>query len=249
MKRTLEYLPALVAFLAVVMGISTNPKWDSTQTGLRHVTRFGWATVGVGIAALVASVIVTRKRQKDLERQTSQRDHLRRIAHADVWLALRQITWPFFSLFGDEANESDLQLVPPHIEDPSRLASVMKIDIRSKTHGLSGSTFDVSWAEVLEENAARGAARIDRAMQIYAAYLEPEILEALSELQTSEFLVLRLHRLAEFVQTNTHVGFLEFPFVNAPDISDCFGFGQFWKIIRKLDQLLSKDPDRIRRGL
>lgn len=172
----------------------------------------------------------------------------RLLAHAEIRLALRQITWPFFSLFGDDTEESDLQLVPEHIEDMQRLASVMRIEVRSRTPGLSGSTFDVPWAEVLKENADRGAARVDRSMQIYAAYIEPPILEALFELQTSEFLA-RLRRLDEHVRVNTHVKFLDFPFVNAPDMSDRFGFGQFWATMRKLDTLLDKNPDRLRRRL
>lgn len=126
----------------------------------------------------------------------------------------------------------------------------MRIEVRSKTPGLSGSTFDVPWAEVLKGNADRGTERIDRAMQIYAAYVEPEVLEALSELRTSEFLW-RLRTLDEHVNTNTHVAFLEFPFPNPPGASNRmeFGFRQFWALIHSLDALLQKDPDRLRRRM
>ena len=122
----------------------------------------------------------------------------------------------------------------------------MKIEVRSKTPALSGSTFDVPWAEVLKQNADRGAARVDRALQVYSAHLEPQILNLLFELRTSEFLA-RLQRLDEHVEMNTHVKFLDFPFVNAPDMSDCFGYGQFWATIRQLDRLLERDANRLRR--
>ena len=66
-------------------------------------------------------------------------------------------------------------------------------------------------------------------------------------LRTSEFLVLRLQPLD--VNVNQHLKFLEFPFVNAPDMSDCWGVGRFWKMMRELDQLLDRDPDCLRRRL
>ena len=250
MKKTLEHIPAVVAFLAVIMGMSTNPKWDPTQAGLHRVTAFGWATAGLGVTALVASGVLTRIRQRELDRQTTQRKQLRRTSHAEVRLALRQVTWPFFSLFGDDSEEAEFQLVPEHIEESARMASVMRIEVRSRTPGLSGSTFEVPWAEVLKGNADRGTERIDRAMQIFAAYLEPEVLEALSELRTSEFLW-RLRTLDERVNTNTHVAFLEFPFPNPPGASNQmeFGFRQFWRLVRSLDGLLQKDPDRLRRRI
>ncbi len=250
MKSTLEHIPAVVAFIAVVMGMSTNPKWDATQSGLHRVTQFGWATAALGITALCASGVLTRIRQRELDRQTTQRNQLRRTAHAEVRLALRQVTWPFFSLFGDDSEEAEFQLVPENIEESGRMASVMLIDVRSKTPGLSSTTFEVPWAEVLKGNADRGTERIDRAMQIYAAYVEPEVLEALSELRTSEFLV-RLRTLDDHANRNTHVAFLEFPFPNPPGASNQmdFGFRQFWGFIRRLDALLQKDPDRLRRRM
>lgn len=121
MKKKLEHIPAVVAFLAVIMGMSTNPKWDATQTGLHRVTTFGWATAGLGLAALVASGVLTRIRQGELGRQTTQRGQLRRTAHAEVRLALRQVTWPFFLLFGDDSEEAEFQLVPEHIEESGRM--------------------------------------------------------------------------------------------------------------------------------
>jgi hypothetical protein len=250
--KALDHIPGVVSFLAVVMGISPAPKWDSAQQGLRHLTLFGWVTVGLGAAALLASLLLTRHRQKEADIGARQHKHLQDIAHAEVRLALRQITWPFFALFGDETEASEFQLVPPHIEDAERLASVMRIQVRSKDRGLSGSTFDEPWADVLKGNADQGAARIDRALQIYATYLDPPVLEALSELRTSEFLVLRLQRLDEDVKMNTHVAFLEFPFPSPPSTPHHgmdFGFGQFWDMIRRLDELLLRDPARLRRRL
>jgi hypothetical protein len=240
MKKTLDYLPGGVAFVAVVMGIIPTPKWDSTQEGLRHLTPLGWVTIVLGFTALVASLILTWRSQRALDFQVHQRSRIQAIAHAELRQALRQITWPFFDLFGDRKDGSEMLLVPPHIEDPDRLAAVMRIEVRSEDPALSGSTFEQPWANVLEENANRGAAQIDRAMQIYATYLEPQVLEVLFELRKSEFLVIRLQTLVENVKMNAHVKFLQFPFPSRLGTDDPIssGYGPFWEMIRKLDKML-----------
>lgn len=248
MKTLLDYIPALVAFLAVVLGIYPATKWDSTQEGLRQLTPLGWTTISLGAAALIASIFLTLHRQKELNIKAQQYQHIQEIAHAEVRLAVRQITWPFFTLFGDDTEGTELELVPENIQDSDKLAAVMRIDIRSKDRAFPGGTFDISWAEVLELNANRGAERGDRVLQIYAVYLEPQILELLSELRTSEFLVLRLQRLNEHVESNTHVEFLTFPFPGYRDDYD-FGFGKFWTLVQELDNLFVKDPTRLRRRL
>lgn len=249
--KALDYIPSFIASLAVAMGIFPADKWDSTQNGLHQLTPLGWTTVGLGAAALFAALLLTWLRHRELDLQSRQYQHIKAIAHAEVRLALRQITWPFFSLFGDSSEESYLELVPPHVEDRDTLASVMRIELRSKDPGLSRATHDVTWAEFLKLNADLGAARIDRALQIYVTYLGPLILEALSELRTSEFLY-RLQSLDETVEVNTAVEFLEFPFPggsygeNSPP---AHGYRQFWTMLRRVDKLLVKDPARLRRRL
>src|SRR5215469_9220213 len=151
------------------MGISSLQKWDSTQVGLHHVTPFGWSTLGLGAAALVASLWLTKTNQKERHRQLRQREHLRKISHAEARLALRGITYPFFTLFGDDSSEAELLLVPQHIEDRGKLTSVMAIDVRSNSPFDAGSG-NVPWYKLLKEVADRGASRLDRVMQIYAAY-------------------------------------------------------------------------------
>ena len=246
-----DYIPALVAFVALLVGVTGRSKWDSTQTGLRRLTPTGRATIALGTAALLASMLLTIRAHNSADAATQQRDRLRKIAHSEIRLALHQITGPFFILFGDDSAEAQLQLVPPHINDPDRMVSVLRIDVRSKNTSLSGSSYPVPWVEVLKGNADRGATRIDRDMQIYAAYLEPEVLDALSELRTSEFLVLRLQLLDEHVKDNTGAAFLPFPFASPPGMRDRmdFGFEPFWSLINKLDKLLEKDPTRLQRRL
>jgi hypothetical protein len=239
-KNTLHFISAGVSFFAVVIGVIPTPKWDPTQEGLRHLTLLGWVALGLGFAALLASLFLTRLSQKAIDFQTRQRRRIQVTANAEVRRAIRQITLPFFDLFGDTDDGSKMPLFPQHIQDPDRLAAVLRIEIRSTGRALSGVTFEVPWADVLQENANRGAAQIDRAMQIYATYLEPEVLWLLSELRSSEFLVIRLQMLVENVKRNADVKFLQFPFPSRPSIEDPIssGYGPFWEMIRKLDEIL-----------
>ena len=240
--KALDYVPAPVAFAALL--VSLGGPFNATTGG--QLTLLGWATLGLGAAAMVAALVLTRRAHRELDAQASQRRHLREIADAEVRLALKQITWPFFTLFGDDTEESMHELVPEHIQDATRLTAVVGVDIRSKDRAFpGGTTFDISWAEVLKLNADSGTVRLDRAMQIYAGYLAPPVMEALSEVRTSEFLF-RLQRLDEHVEKNTQVAHLEFPFVRGPWE---FGFGQFWEMVRKLDGTLTKDLKRLRRRM
>lgn len=239
--KVLDYVPAPVAFAALL--VSLGGPFNATAAG--ELTLLGWATLAFGAAALIAALVLTRRAHRELDVQARQRNHLREIADAEVRLAVKQITWPFFTLFGDDTEASMQELVPEHVGDEGRLSQVMRVDIRSKDRAFPGGTFDVSWAEVLKMNADSGTARVDRAMQIYASYLSPSVLEVLSELRTSEFLW-RLQRLDEHVDMNTQVAHLEFPF-DGPRGE--FGFNEFWAYIRKLDRLLAKDPKRLRRRM
>lgn len=63
--KLLDYAPAFTAFVAVVMGLSTAAKLDAQGGGGSHLTPFGWATVVLGLASLVAAVLITRRRQQE----------------------------------------------------------------------------------------------------------------------------------------------------------------------------------------
>ena len=153
MKKKLDYVPGVVAFLAVGMGISQTPKWNAAQEQLTH---FGWATIGLGLAALIASILLTYFRHKEFELQTKQRKRIKEIAHAEIRLAIKQITHPFFSLFGDDNQESILELIPEHIEDPDGMAAVLRVELRSNDPGeLMSGYFEETWDKERARNNIR----------------------------------------------------------------------------------------------
>ncbi len=250
--RVLDYIPGPLAALALLVSIGGSAfSWNQAQGGLKGLTALGWTAIAMGALALFGSLILTWRNHRELDSATRQRQRLREVAHAEVRLAIKQVTFPFFTLFGDDTEEAMLDLSPEHIEDPERLSRVLAIDIRSKDRPFPGGTFDIPWSQILKMNADRGADRIDRALQIYAAYLEAEVIELLSDFRTSEFLVLRLQGLDELVEMNTRVKLLRFPFPGSRkgETLGMFGYQGFWRTVLELDQTLAKDPARLRRRL
>lgn len=243
----LAFVPSVVAFLALLLGIAGHPKWDSKRKGFSRLTRTGWMAVVLGVGALFASQVLTWRAQQAADVRARQHQALRTIADTDIRLAIRQVTSPFFILIGDDTQESlvSRQLIPEHINDLDRLARVLKIDVRASNISLSGSTYPLPWADVLEGNAQRGAAEVDRILQTYSAYLDPAVIEALSDFRRSEYLW-RMKHLNEYAEDNKHVEFLPLPIPDNARGEDRFGFSKFWDAISRLDSMLAVDESRLR---
>lgn len=243
-----DYIPGLVAFAAVVLATFGGDKTDKSQRGWRRLTRVGWLALLLAVIALGAGVAVTRHSQQALAEQERQRKVLRSIADKEVRLALHTLTQWFFRLVGDDGPEARFVLAPPHVLDRDRVLKAQEIDIRRPMEIFSPAT---SWAELLESSTNRGSQQLTQALQIYAPYLDPDALELISELRTSEFLVLRLGRLQEFVEDNKSVKALHFHFINPPGMVDHMdtGYERFWRIVIRLDKVLDLDNAKLERRL
>lgn len=241
------FIPSIVAFLALLLGITGHPKWDAKQKGLSQLTRTGWVAISLGIGALLASQVLTWRAQQAADVRARQHQTLRTIADTEIRLAIRQITSPFFILIGDDTEESvvNRQLIPEHIQDADRITKALEIDVRASNISLSGVSYPVPWASVLEGNAQRGAAEVDRILQTYSAYLDPAVIEALSDFRRSEYLW-RMSHLIEYAEGNSHVEFLPLPLPSAKEGGDRYGFEKFWSAVQKLDGLLTMDERRLR---
>ena len=195
--------------------------------------------------------------RQDVEAQ--QRALIRSVAHADARLAIKVVTDPFFVLFGDSNEGSETELIPAHALDTQSLAAVGRIDVRSAwqdsppvTPGEDLSLRTSGWWTILKEHADRGAARIDRVLQIYSTYLDADTIRLLSRLRSTEFLIMRLQLIDEFVASNRHVHFLPFPFPGrqlGEHSPYDYGYQEFWSIVRDLDRTLERDPARLKRRL
>ena len=151
-------------------------------------------------------------------------------------------------LVGDDGPNARFELVPPHILDMERVQAAQKIDIRKPMTLFSPPT---NWADLLQSSATRGSEQLTQALQIYASYLDAETLALLSDLRTSDFLVLRLRNLKDYVDMNNHVETLTFHFIDPPGMLDHMdtGYERFWRILMRLDQVLERDKAKLERRL
>ncbi len=76
--KALDYVPAPVAFAALL--VSLGGPFNPATGG--QLTLLGWATLGLGAAAMVAALVLTRRAHRELDAQARQRRHLREIADA-----------------------------------------------------------------------------------------------------------------------------------------------------------------------
>lgn len=259
-----KLLPLALGAVCALVTVGLDYRWYDRRTKLFRRLRLALALALVGALAVSVVQVMVESGEQAMRMATAKR--LRLIAHAEVRLAVRVVTDPFFVLFRVDNAPHVGEFVPPHVLDDEALARVEHIDIRSHWQnwepvpdGASylsvvetpGAYTRTTWAEVLREHAERGSARIDRALQIYAAYMEPEVISLLSELRTSEFLELRLRRLTEFLSDNKAAAFLPFPLVArvGDAAGDMFGYREFWGLLQRLDDILEKDAGRLRRRL
>ncbi len=240
----LDYIPGILAFAAVIVAIGGEKKTNPAKRGLRRLTKTGWAVLTLAVIALLTGLAATRRSQLALEAQANQRKILRSVADAEARLALHTITGCFFLLLGDDGPNARFALVPPHVFDSKRIQAAQSIEIREPLQIFFPPT---SWAELLKSSADRGSQQLTQALQIYAPYLDPEVLALLSELRTSDFLVLRLRGLDDYVSANKEVKKLCFYFVDPPGMHDHMdtGYDRFWKIVLRLDMILEKDETRL----
>jgi hypothetical protein len=95
------------------------------------------------------------------------------------------------------------------------------------------------WKDSIGSAAIRASAEIDRTLQIYAAYLDPDVLSTVSALRLSEFLF-RLQHIEEQPMLD----------VPADERShyppDVFGYEYFWKLVVHLDETLFRDTSNER---
>ncbi len=244
----IDYIPGVVAFAAAALATFGGDKTAKSQRGLRRLTRVGWLAIILAIIALIAGAAVTYRSQQALAEQERQRKVLRSIADTEVRLALRTLTGWFFMLVGDDGPEARFILAPPHILDRDKILAAQEIDIRKPMEIFSPAT---SWIELLESSTTRGSQQLTQALQIYAPYLDPGTLELISELRTSEFLILRLGGLRDYANINKDVKELHFHFIDPPGMLDRMdtGYERFWKIVMRLDNILELDRNKLERRL
>jgi len=241
----LDYLPIILGFAAAMLAIGGEKKTNPAGRGLRRLTKSGWAALMLAMVALLTGVATTRRSHLALEAQENQRRILRSIGDTEVRVSLRTITNWFFALFHEDIKKTRLDLVPPHLFDNERIQAVKSIDIRQPV--FLSPDYSESWAHILKSGADRGSQELNQAVQIYAPYLDPEVLSLLLELRTSDFLELHLKSLDRYADMNKSEKTLNFYFVKPRGSvqPQAPGYERFWEILSRLDTILEKDKTRL----
>jgi hypothetical protein len=244
------YLPAVVAFVAALVAILGAPKWDASKRGWHRLTRAGRLTLLLAGFALLASLVLTWRSQVAAESQRASRERVGLVAHTELRLALQQLSGPFYEVFLREAGDvpPEFGIVPANILDAKSRKLLASLDLNAESPATPAEGRPLKWGVWFAESAKAADGEIGRVLQTYAAYLDPDVLAALSDLRTSEFFGIRLKGMDDFLKANSFRGDEPLLFMYADPNSDHpFGYEHFWNVMIELDARLAKDEARLRR--
>jgi hypothetical protein len=170
------------------------------------------------------------------------------VAHTELRAALKMLADPFDAALHHDCPEdlvksvgdiAPLDLPTAVFIDPRYREALAQLDLKQRIE--LDSSDRPRW-QVFQDAATNASARIDRVLQLYGSYFDPEVLTLVLQLQSSEFLEMRLKRLGEFVRDNDYI---ERPilFIHLdPKESDRdrFGYERFWGIVDDLDSKLQR---------
>jgi hypothetical protein len=244
------YLPALVAFVAALVAVVGAPKWDATKRGWQRLTRVGRLTLVLATFALLGSLVLTWRAQEAADSQRASRERVSLVAHTELRLALRQLSGPFYEVLFREADvvPPEFGIVPANILDAKSRRLLASLDLNASSPATPAEGRPLKWGEWFAESATTADGEISRVLQTYAAYLDADVLAAISDLRTSEFFGLRLKGMDEFLKANAFRGNEPLLFIYAdPNPHHPFGYEHFWNVMIELDTRLAKDESRLRR--
>lgn len=190
-------------FLDYVPPIVGSPKWDPQAPGFSKITPFGWIVLGIGLLALVISMLVTsrNKREKVVQRKT--RERIASIGAKQLLGAFQHTIHPFAgdSIWRRQCAPAES---PLGLLDPERRKILASLDLNSASPYADGSFEEIRWFSMLERAAKEGSDEITTTLQIYASYPSPEIMEATTQLLYSDFLRFLLLHTHDIVRANTY---------------------------------------------
>jgi hypothetical protein len=201
--RFLDYIPPLIAFAAAVVGVLGAPKWDAQAAGLSRITPMGWLVLAIGATALSASVLLTARNHREQTNQKQAKERITEIGKSQILRAINHTVFPFQhdTIWRRQCGrpESPLDLL-----DDARRECLATLDLNSDSTYRNGSYDVVKWHNLLQSAAQKGAEEIRIALQIYASYLPPDVMEATTSLLYSRFLQYRLLLIHDVIDANTH---------------------------------------------
>ncbi len=233
-----DYIPSIVAFAAALVALVGKPKWDPEKRGLRRLTPAGRLTLALASIALLSSFALTWRAQQAADLRRIQQEKITRVAHTELRLALQDLSGWFVEVLW----QAKLDTVVPGYQGPRTSGLIFPqcmLDDRDRAMIAAKLKAQPGWRDSIKDAAIRSSAEIDRTLQIYAAYLSPDVLDAVSALRHSEFLF-RIQRIEEQPMLDVPPGDRgHYP-------PDAFGYEQFWKLVAQLDGMLVRDTNNNR---
>ena len=206
MRYLVRYLPAVLAFVAVLASV-WGPIWDSNR---QHLTKFGWLTIAVAFGSMLVSLYTA-------EWQASQRMTVRTVAQSELREALDQVLHPFAMLWMN----ADLKINKKLAFNEGRFyadEAYMVAKLREPFFRESWSRFDLrrdpeypslypssTWSQFFSAKAARADSKLESCVAKYSAYLYAEELLEVHALQSDEFFRMRMKDLPTLVEANAHL--------------------------------------------
>lgn len=240
--KILDYLPPVVAFSAALVAIVGDPKWNSQGIGTGKITSIGWIVVGISFAALVATLLVSLRNQREQASQRLLRAKIARTGQAQLLRAVQRVVCVFKeSRFWDKGHQEPSS--PLDLLSNERRTALASINLNGMSDYAAGKGA-VKWWEMFENTAIQGASQITITLQIYVTFFDAELIDATTKLLHCEFMH-RLQHTHEIVDANTR-GDPERPvrfFWVSPDEKMRSGYEEFWPLVAEVMQQCAGEDD------
>jgi hypothetical protein len=244
-KLLLDYLPPVIAFSAAVVAVVGAPKWNDQATGFAKITHIGWMVLFIGFLALAVSMVVTAKNNRE---KTQKRQMQERICAAGKAQMLEAVLHSIHPLRNDTIwKRQGRPTSPLDFLDPKRRELLAELNLNSVSPYMSGNFKEIKWHTMFEKAAKAGTKSMVTTLQIFVTYLPFEVIDAATKLLNCTFMQIRLLRMSDLVEANTHhdknwrVPF----FIVRNDEMHNQEYEEFWNLITQAMKLLGAEslPD------
>jgi hypothetical protein len=190
----LDYLPAIIALSALMFSVRGGT-WDHKQRGLRHITKIGWLSLGLGIAACIVSLIQTYTSERKQEWQEQQKAEVRAIAEGELHESILSMFSPFEKLYWNIMYEfptlpqcdscfRDHNAFSTWLTTPAIMEKFYHYYINDSPKWPED---DRTWGNLFYSNTKEVLADMERTLEKYSMYLDAETMTDVKRLEMHEF--------------------------------------------------------------
>jgi hypothetical protein len=232
LPKFLDYIPPVIAFVAAVVAIVGTSKWNENATGIYKVTPLGWMVLGIGLLALLATLLITVRNSREQTQQRHTRERIAAIGKKQLLGAILHTVHPLVgsSLWGRKCKPPE---TPEDFLNSERREILSSLELTAKSPYMDGSCEDILWHQIFQSAATEGSHQIITTLQIYSTYFPAEIIEVATQYLNCEFLQMRLKHLTDVVDVNTHFAPnrpVLFFMVKEDEVHNQ-GYGEFWALL------------------